>query len=287
METRRLGRTEHHSSVAILGGAAFGAADETSTEAAFHRALAAGINHLDIAPQYGAAERLVGPLIPAVRHQLFVACKTLRKNRDGVRAQLEASLTTLGCDYFDLYQLHAVTTLDELDARAEAAEELFATRDEGLVRHVGITGHNVTVPATMNEALERYDFDTVMFPVYPGVWADPDYRRDAERLLATCQQRDLGVMAIKAAARRPWGEGQADRFATTWYEPYDEGHAVRRGVRFALSTPGVTAFCTPGDLNVLDLALDAAAAFEPMSDAEREDAIEAMRSEPVIFPIPV
>ena len=82
--TRRLGRTGHQSSVAILGAAAFARSNEKDTEAAFTEALARGVNHLDIAPSYGDAERLVGPLVPAVRDKLFVGCKTHRRNADGV-----------------------------------------------------------------------------------------------------------------------------------------------------------------------------------------------------------
>jgi aryl-alcohol dehydrogenase-like predicted oxidoreductase len=118
METRRLGRTGHDSSVAILGGAAFWGSTPEETGESFHAALDAGVNHLDVAPQYGRAQELLGPFIPAVRDRVFVGCKTLRHNRDGVRAQLEESLQLLHCDSFDLYQLHAVTDLDELDARA-------------------------------------------------------------------------------------------------------------------------------------------------------------------------
>src|SRR5689334_3643400 len=128
METRRLGRTEHRSSVAILGGAAFAVATPESTRSAFDAALAAGVNHLDIAPRYGAAEELVGPLLPAVRDRLFVGCKTTRRNADGVRAQLENSLSLLGCDQFDLYQMHAVTDLAELDSRADAAAAILRAR---------------------------------------------------------------------------------------------------------------------------------------------------------------
>ena len=92
-------------------------------------------------------------------------------------------------------------------------------------------------------------------------------------------------MAIKAAARRPWGAG--GRFATTWYEPQPSSSRVASGVRFALSTPGVHAFCTPGDLSVLSQALDAAEAFSPMSSTEWSEAIEAASDDPLIFPMPV
>jgi aryl-alcohol dehydrogenase-like predicted oxidoreductase len=268
----------------VLGGAAFWDSDPEQTASAFADALAAGVNHLDVAPQYGRAQELLGPLIPAVRHRLFVACKTLRHSADGVRAQLDESLTLLGCDHFDLYQLHAVTDLQELDARSGAVEAILAARQEGLCRWVGITGHELTAPAAHLEALRRYDLDTVMFPVNPQLWSDPAYRRDAEALLAHADDHDVGVMAIKAAAARPWGNQRRD--AGTWYQPYTTPADVERGIGFALSTPGVHAFCTPGDTSVLRTALDAAARLTPMSDSQRQDAISAVAQEPSIFPMP-
>jgi len=283
VERRRLGRTGHHSSVAVLGGAAFWQGDPDETAASFALARRAGVNHLDVAPQYGEAQRVLGPLIPPVRDDLFVACKTLRHHPDGVRAQLEESLDLLHCESFDLYQLHAVTDLDELDARDGAVGAILAARDEGLTRFVGITGHEHSAPAAHLEALRRYDLDTVMFPVNPRLWADPDYRRDAEALLEYAGAHDVGVMAIKAAAARPWAG--RERTATTWYEPYTSEAEVDRGVRFALSTPGVHAFCTPGDTGVLATALAAAAGDTSMDAAERAEAVADVAGERSIFPM--
>src|SRR5439155_20308822 len=98
---------------------------------------------------------------------------------------------------------------------------------------------------------------------------------------------DFAAMATKTAAGRPWRNGHAreERAATTWYEPYTSGDEVTRGVRFALSTVGVTAFCTPGDVKVLRTALDAAVAFEPMDPAARQAATAEVRDEPLIFPM--
>lgn len=284
MERRRLGRTEHESSVAILGGAAFWGCTAEDAEVGFADALSRGVNHLDIAPRYGAAEDLVGPLLPSVRDDLFVACKTTRRNPDGVRAQLEESLTKLHTDRFDLYQLHAVTDLAVLEERAEAAEEILRARDEGVVRFAGITGHNDGAPSAHLEALRRWDLDTVMFPVNARMWADPSYRRDAEALLELCAARDVGVMAIKSVARQPWGNG--DRHATTWYEPFTSPADVARGVAFTLSTPGVHGICTPGDLGVLRTALDAVERFVPMTADERDEAIAAASKLQSIFPLP-
>ena len=286
MLTRRLGRTGHQSSVAVLGAAAYGRSTPERAAASFTAALAAGVNHLDIAPRYGDAQRLIGPLVPAVRDRLFIGCKSTRRNRDGFRAQLEESLTLLGCDSFDLHQLHAVTSLDELDTRQGAIDALLQARDEGLCRFVGITGHDFGAPAAHAEALRRYDLDTVMFPVNTRMWGDDAYRRDAEALLELCAARDVGVMAIKTAAARPW-RPDGERTADTWYEPYTEQSAVARGVRFTLSVEGVDALCTPGDEDVLAQVLRAVDAFTPMSRSEMAAATEAVAAEPMIFPMSV
>jgi aryl-alcohol dehydrogenase-like predicted oxidoreductase len=293
MERRRLGRTEHASTIAVLGGAAFARATPEQTEAAFADAVERGVNHLDIAPRYGDAEVLVGGVLEAVRDRFFVGCKTTRRNPDGVKAQLEESMQRLHTDRIDLYQLHAVTSLEVLEERVDAAETILRARDEGVVRFAGITGHDLGAPGAFIEALRRWDLDTVMFPVNARMWADAGYRADAERLLELCAERDVGVMAIKAAAKRPWGNSgdntgdDSRRFATTWYEPFDAGDEVRRGVSFTLSVPGVHAFCTPGDLAVLRLALDAAEAHEAISGDERERAVEEAAGLPSIFPMPV
>jgi len=268
----------------VLGAAAFWDSDPDTAGSALTAAIDAGVNHLDIAPQYGRAQELLGPFIPPVRDRLFVAAKTLRHNSDGVRAQLEESLNLLQCERLDLYQLHAVTDVAELDARAGAVEAILAARDQGLCRWVGITGHNLTAPSAHLEALRRYDLDTVMFPVNPRLWSDLEYRRDAEALLEAAAARDVGVMAIKAVAARPWD----DRIHTeaTWYEPYTSEDDVARGIGFALSTPGVHAVCTPGDVGVLTTVLRVAGTIGNLTSAERDRAVEQCADEVGIFPMP-
>ncbi len=270
--------------MAILGGAALWDTAPEVAAATLDAALAAGVNHLDVAPQYGRAQELLGPLIPAVRDRLFVACKSLQRHGDGIERELDESLRLLRCDSFDLYQLHAVTDVDELDARSGAIEAVLRARDEGRCRFAGITGHGLGTPAAQLEALRRHDLDTVMFPVNPRLWADRDYRGAAEGLLAEAADRDVGVMTIKAVAARPW----ADRTptTTTWYEPYTGREEVERGVRFALSTPGVQALCTPSDVSLVRLVLEVVAGPVGMVEPERAEAIASTSHEPVIFPMP-
>lgn len=281
--TRRLGRTEHHSSVCILGGAMFWNATEDTTAQAFQLALDAGVNHVDIAPSYGHAEVVAGPLIAANRARLFVGEKTGRRNPDGVRAELETSLTRLGCDSFDLYQVHGVIGLADLDTRTQAFETILRARDEGLTRFVGITGHDLGTAAAQLEAVRRYDLDSVMLPIYPGALADARYAADVAALFDECARRDVAVMAIKAGAWRPWGE--REKTALPWYEPFTDAERLRRAVAFTLSTPGVQAFCTPGDPDLLPLVLEAAAAYEPLSEDARTALLAEAADWPLIFPI--
>ncbi|MCB1000096.1 MAG: aldo/keto reductase [Acidimicrobiales bacterium] len=283
LATRRLGRTGHLSSLAILGGAMFWNTDEPTTERAFEQALAAGVNHIDIAPSYGHAEVVAGPLVAAHRRQLFVGEKSNRRNPDGVRAQLDTTLQRLGTDHVDLYQAHGVTSIADLDTRAGAFEAILRARDEGLTRFVGITGHDLGTAAAQLEAVRRYDLDSVMLPVYPRALADDAYAADLAALVDECARRDVAIMAIKAGAWRPWGD--REKTSSPWYEPFTDAARLRRAVRFTLSTPGVVAFCTPGDATILPTVLDAAAAFEPMDAGERDALLADAAGWPIIFPL--
>lgn len=281
--TRRLGRTEHQSSIAILGGAAFSASTPEVAETTFQLALEAGVNHLDIAPTYGHAELVIGPLVPAVRDRLFIGEKSNRSNPDGVRAHLERSLERLGCTSFDLYQAHGVTDLADLDRRSPAIEAILRARDEGLTRFVGITGHDFGTAVAQLEAVRRFDLDSVMLPVYPGALANSQYAADLAELLDEAARRDVAVMAIKAGAHQPWGHGE--KTSTSWYQPFTDPESVTRGVRFTMGTPGVHAFCTTGDVDVLPLQLAAAAEYEPLSPADRDALLTEAADWPTIFPL--
>jgi aryl-alcohol dehydrogenase-like predicted oxidoreductase len=276
MQTRRLGRTGHMSSIVIMGTAAFSREiSQEEVNRALDLAQSYGVNHIDIAPSYGFAELRTGPWLESRRDQFFLGCKTLDRGRHGAWAELHRSLHLLHTDHFDLYQLHAVTSFEELDralAPGGAIEALREAREKGLARWLGITGHGMQTPAVFIEALERFDFDTVMFPIHPRLYADPDYRRDAERLLEMGLQRDVGVQIIKSITRGGWG-AQTQNYHT-WYQPYDEQARINEGVRFALSQPGVAGIPSAGDVRLLPLVLEAGKNFTPMSADEQAALIE-------------
>ncbi len=287
MERRRLGRTEHDSSVAILGGVMFAATSPSDTERGIRMALDAGVNHLDIAPTYGDAEANVGPFIPAARQRLFIACKTTERTRAGAREELERSLTRLRVEQLDLYQFHAV--LHDEDAEAllapgGAAETVLAAKEEGLARFVGITAHFQHAPRIFLRVLEELDLDTVMFPVNAALWGVSEYRRDAERLLEVCAERDLGVQAIKVGSGGFW-HGEEQRQYQPWYKPLDQEDGLGRAFNFTLSLP-VHGATTPGDLALLPASLAAANGFTRLTPAELEAEIAATPYEPLVEPAP-
>ena len=265
MEKRRFGCTNHMSTVAIFGAAAFYQVTQTEADTAMERVIAAGINHIDVAPSYGLAEERLGPWLARERDRFFLGCKTQERTKAGAAAELRRSLERLQVDTFDLYQLHAVTSLEELDqvtAPGGALEAILEAREEGLTRFIGITSHGVDTPTVFLEALRRFDFDTVLFPLNFVLYANPTYRRNAEELLSQCRARDVGTMIIKAITKGPWGD--RPKVYNTWYEPFDDGAHIQQGVNFALSQ-NVTGLCTAADVTILPLFLEACVQFTPMS----------------------
>ena len=127
-------------------------------------------------------------------------------------------------------------------------------------------------PRLFIEALSRFDFDSVTFPLNFVQLSNPAFRKDAETLIALCKEKDVGTMLIKTVTKGPWGE--KEKTATTWYEPFNQREEIQPAVNFALSYE-VTGLCTAGDVKVLPLVLEACQNFSPLSQAEREAMIQS------------
>jgi len=272
MEKRRLGRTGHMSTVAIFGAAAFYQVAQNVADEAMERVIDAGVNHIDVAPSYGQAEERLRPWLTYERDRFFLGCKTMERTKEEAAVEMRRSLERLQVDAFDLYQLHAVTSMEELDratAKGGALEAALEGRDEGLTRFIGITGHGSETPAVFLEALDRFDFDTVLLPLNFVLFTDPVYKRRTERLLLRCKQRDVGVMIIKAIAKAPWGD-RPKRYST-WYQPFEDAAHIQQGVDFALSHD-VTGLCTAAEVTLLPAFLRACERHSPM-DADQQAAL--------------
>lgn len=283
MQTRRFGRTNQMSTVAVFGGVALGQLDQSMADIVIQQVIDAGVNHIDIAPSYGEAELRLGPWMPRIRDEFFLGCKTTERTKQGAIAEFHQSLERLQVDAFDLYQLHAVTTMEELDQCTRAGgslEGVIEMREQGLTRFIGITGHGMQTPAIFIEALRRFDFDTVLFPIFPALFTDEDYRRQALDLLDLCEEKDVGVMTIKAIAKGPWGDREPHFH--TWYVPLDDQETIQKMVNFSLSQK-LAHICTVGDYRIMGKVLNACEKFEPMDAAAQEALIQEQSERELIF----
>jgi predicted aldo/keto reductase-like oxidoreductase len=269
MLTRRFGRTGHMSTIVVFGAFAVGLLSQKEADAVMDLVLAHGVNHIDVAPSYADAELRLGPWLQKHRERFFLGCKTQLRDKKEARAELHRSLERLRVDRFDLFQLHAVATMEDLEAcfaPGGSLEAIVEARDEGLTDYLGITSHGLQAPAVLIEALNRFDFDSLLFTLNFQMWADEAYRRDTSTLIQMADERDIGTMVIKTWARGPWG-GKEPRYHT-WYEPFDDTEMIEKTLRFNLSQP-VTAAISAGDARLLPMILDAAERFQPMDDAEQ------------------
>ncbi|GAB2764509.1 aldo/keto reductase [Terrabacter sp. 28] len=284
METRRLGRLGHESSVLIYGAAALADVTQDVADASIQQALDGGINHFDVAASYGEAELRLGPWVPQIRDRIFLATKTGRRDRESAWREINASLERLQTDRVDLLQLHAIGDLDELDRATGAGGALEAAlraQDEGLVGAVGVTGHGQEAAQTHLEALRRYPFATVLTPLNPVLWRDDTYRTAYLALVDETRRQDAGLMTIKTVSRRNWEEG-ADQTHTTWYEPFQHQEAITAAVSWVLAHDEVAGIPTAGDVRLLGMLLEAERNRIAAEDAERHLSVDDAYASPFV-----
>ncbi|MEC9439155.1 MAG: aldo/keto reductase [Chloroflexota bacterium] len=274
MEKRRLGRTEHLSSVVTFGSYSIGKLDQDAADRVIQLSLDHGVNHIDIAPGYANAMERVAPWMPELRSKMFLGAKTPMRTRDDAWRNVENIMDRMNVDSFDLFQLHSVIdkdTLDVVTSDGGALQTLIEMKDQGLTKWIGITGHGPTVPRTHMEALDRYDFDTVMFPVNAAMYKNSKYRSDAEELIAICNRKDVGVQAIKMLARGGW-EGVIPDIGT-WYDAHREQPEIEQALWWQLSQPIHTA-PSCGEATLLPMVLDAAGRFETLSENRQDEIVD-------------
>jgi aryl-alcohol dehydrogenase-like predicted oxidoreductase len=242
-----------------------------------------GVNHIDTAADYGDAELRIASWLRRHPGTFFVATKTGKRDYRGAREEIRRSLDRLGVDSVDLIQLHNLVDAVDWevalgpDGALEAAVE---AREEGLVRHIGVTGHGVSVAAMHRRSLERFPFDSVLLPYNYVQMRDPRYAEHFEALLAVCQEREVAVQTIKSQAWKPW-DGRTWT-ASTWYEPLRDPADVELAVHWVLGRPGLF-LNLPGDVSLLPTVLDAAERFQERPADEQMDELLARRGLSPLF----
>ena len=270
------GSTGHHSTRVVFGAAALGGMSQERADATMAQVAGWGINHIDTAASYGASEDRLRTWLGEHRRDVFLATKTGERRGDAARSELERSLERMNVDHVDLIQLHNLVEDDEFEtvfAPGGAVEALCAARDEGLVSHIGVTGHGLRIPGMHLRSLERFEFASVLFPVNFILLDNPAYRADVEELLAVCAERQVAIQTIKSIARGRWSDDSTAHFS--WYDPLTDPAAISRAVRFVLSHPQMF-LNTTSDARLLAPIVDTAAGdlSSPSADEMRADVTE-------------
>lgn len=261
---RPLGRTGENLSIIGFGGILVRDTSPSEAEALVGSAIDHGVNYFDVAPSYGNAEECLGPALKPYRGQVFLACKTGKRTGDAARHELEASLRRLHTDHLDLYQLHGMTTSEDLAqaTRPGGALEAFEkARADGLVRFLGFSAHSVDIALQL---LDIFPFDTILFPIN---WVGMLHGNFGPQVLRKAAEKGVGRLALKAMARQAYAPGAPRQYAKCWYEPCDNRPEAELALRFTLSQD-VTAAIPPGDQRFFPWALETAENFTPVTPDE-------------------
>lgn len=281
MPQRALGRTGEKLSLLGFGGILVMDEEQETADAMVARAVDHGINYFDVAPSYGNAEQILGPALAPFRQRCFLACKTTQRKATDARRELENSLRTMRSDHFDLYQLHALTTLEEVETAfgpGGAMEVLIKAREEGKVRFLGFSAHSESAALA---AMERFDFDTILFPVNFTAWFAGHF---GPRLLPVVREKKMGLLALKGLAHRAKQEGDSSPYRKVWYHPIaaQEEEMARLAFTWTYSQ-GVTAALPPGDPVLWDRAFRIAADLQPLQAGDEDKLAAWAKGQPPIF----
>jgi uncharacterized protein len=208
LPTRRLGRTDLQLPILALGGSHVGqAGSERAARELIDVALEEGIRFLDTAESYGSgtSERWIGAALKGRRDAVVLMTKTFaypERTAESARRHLEGSLQRLQTDHLDLWQLHSVRSVEDVDRAfgpGGAMEYILAAKAQGTVRYVGVTGH--VSPRAHARALEYWDrgirFDAMQMPINPIDFHQQSFQRE---VLPRVVERGIGVIAMKTSA---------------------------------------------------------------------------------------
>jgi aryl-alcohol dehydrogenase-like predicted oxidoreductase len=294
MPTRNLGKTGYKVGIFSLGGQASLERPNNFDVAVpiIERALDMGVNYIDTSSIYGGPERwseqYVGKVMAHRRNEAFLATKTKERTRDGSMRMIEKSLQLLQTDHVDLWQLHDIGTMfdiNEVFAKGGAMEALLEMKDQKVVRHLGLTGHYR--PDALMEGIKRYPFDAILMAMNA---ADPHHYSFNQELLPLAVERQMGIIGMKIPGR--------GRILSTWTPPSLEAQkhswegmvpaptpgtlTMREAMYYTLSRPVSTIIVGCDSIAQLEENVHLAREFTPLSDGQATELVA--KAEPVAKP---
>jgi predicted aldo/keto reductase-like oxidoreductase len=264
---RALGRSKIQISALGFGGIMLNNEPQDVCNNLIARSWEAGIDYYDVAPSYGNAEEKMGPALEPYRKKSFLSCKSGQRDKAGVEKELHESFRKLRTDYFDLYQLHALGNVDDVErsfAPGGAMEAILKAKEQGKVRLIGFSAHSEEAAL---RALEYFDFDTVMYPINFVCWHSGNFGPSVYRKAV---ERDLGILVLKSLAERGLRHGEERFFSNVWYKPVLDDALFDQALAFSLSRR-VTSVIPPGNAGLYLKAIERVHHYSPLTDAGEEE----------------
>lgn len=248
MNKINLGKTGFAISPVVYAGITSMSEPQADSDRYVAAAVDAGVNYFDVAPSYGNAESVLGASLEPFRGQVHLACKTMRRDAKGAEEEFRSSLINLRTDWFDVYQLHALSTPQDVAqafAPGGVMELLLRLKQEGAIRAIGFSAHSERAAL---EALKLYDFDTVMFPMN---WLLHMGQGIGGALGEARKARGFGLLGIKSIVERAFlneDERAGSAFPKSWCKPFDANEVEARlaAMRYSYSL-GADALIPPGN----------------------------------------
>ena len=270
-------------SIIGFGGIVVVGMDQPEANRTVSESIDAGVNYFDVAPSYGdgEAEEKLGKGLKPYRNNIFLACKTTERSAGESEKELNISLKRIGVDYFDLYQLHAVTQLEEVEqifAPKGAMETFIKAQKEGKIRFIGFSAHSEEAALSL---LDRFKFNSVLFPINFVCYGQGNF---GPRVVEKAKESGASRLALKSLAYTPLASNAEKKYPKCWYRPVDDVSLADKALRFTLSQE-ITAAIPPGDERLYKMALTLARQFKPMSENEMSSLLKQTQNIKPLFPL--
>lgn len=274
-----LGKTGEKLSVIGFGGIMLNDNPQDFANEMVAKAYDLGVNYYDVAPGYGNAQEKLGPALKSYRKNCFLACKTHERSAEGAQKNLEDSLRKLETDHFDLYQLHALSSVEEVNTvfgPGGAMETVVKAKKDGKIKHVGFSAHSVDAALL---AMKNYDFDSILFPINFACWNAGNF---GPQVFAEAEKRGMGILALKAMALTPLEKGETAFDKNVWYRPIQDEEVMKMALKYTLSK-NITAAIPPGKNTLFLKALEFMNDYEPITEEETGKLLALAKNTKPIF----
>lgn len=282
MQMVKIDKLDYNLSKVAFGGIIVAEESQMDANNYVAEAIDAGVNYFDVAPTYSNAEERLGPALKGKRKDIFLACKTEDRTRKGSQALLEKSLKNLQTDYFDLYQLHAVYNLADVEKTFGpngSFETYVKAKEQGYIKHIGFSAHSTEAALAL---MEYFDFDSIMFPFNFVSLIKNDY---GSFVLKKALEKKMGIIGLKSMVLSERQESDVIDYPKAWYHPIENLELAAKAVKYTFSK-GVDVIIPPGNIAQFRWAVEIMKQYDnPLNENDLEELSRIANATVPLFPL--